>query len=99
MPIWRLNADAAKSPNCATTLPTTAITMHSASISGFTKYAKIPQKSTLPSAPPTAPSLLFFGLRCGQSLCLPIAMPTKYAMMSVPNAAKNTSQIRSLSAV
>ena len=96
MPICLLNAEAARSPNCATTLPTTEIIMHSVIMSGTTRYAKIPQKTMLPKTPPTAPSLLFFGLRCGQSLCFPTAIPTKYAIMSVPNDARNTSHIRML---
>lgn len=30
-----------------------------------------------PTRPPSAPSIVLFGLRCGASLCLPIERPTR----------------------
>ena len=39
--------------------------------------------SIVPSAPPAAPSTVFFGLIVGASLCFPNNIPLKYAQVSV----------------
>ena len=41
-------------------------------------------RSAAPSTPPTAPSMDFFGLSSGASLCFPKSMPAQYAQVSQP---------------
>ncbi len=47
---------------------------------------------TQKSAPPRAPSTVFFGLMFGHSLCFPNRKPVKYAKVSVIHAPTNTSR-------
>ena len=48
-------------------------------------------KATLAISPPTEPSMVFFGLISGESLCLPKAMPENSANTSLTEARKNES--------
>ena len=48
-------------------------------------------KSTLASSPPMEPSTVFFGLRMGESLCLPKSMPENSANTSLMEAQKKAS--------
>jgi hypothetical protein len=56
-------------------------------------------RTELPIRPPTAPSIVFLGLRFGAILCFPRKYPVKYAKMSEPNAAITTIQMNRLYSV
>src|SRR3984885_12797775 len=83
-PAERFSADSAKSPTCAATFTTTAITSHhhqtSSANDSFTKFHcarnvasqnRPPVTTTLPTTEPTEPTHVLFGLSVGASLRLP----------------------------
>ena len=51
------------------------------------------EKTIHTTNPPPAPSIVFLGLKCGTSLCLPKRIPEKYAPLTVIHANKNGSNV------
>ncbi len=86
IPCFLFKNDASKSPSCPvmemiTPTRTTHAMGRPSNMAVCT--AKRLAKGTAIKVPPTAPSTVFFGDMEGESLCFPIASPTKYANESV----------------
>ena len=53
--------------------------------------------TTAATSPPTLPSMVFLGLMCGESLCLPQAMPVKRAKQSFIEGTRKSNTNKSVS--
>ena len=91
MPCCLFTADAARSPIWEAAAPTAQIRAKAAIyLPSNAPYAA--PSNAAPTTPPMAPSMDFFGLNTGASLCFPISTPVQYAQVSQPHALKKISQ-------